>query len=183
MFAAALIAVSAAAAPSGLWWPAALPAAAAAVTAGYAASWRAGRRRLRADLAFRTQELLIGYLWETARRLPAGAVLTDPVTGRALAAERDCGFLTLVAGDPPAGPGVPARIAIVRRYAVGFARWPARPPLMHDIAPAKGHPGRMSWRQARQAARLAEQTGACDTDLGELTELAAQLGRAVVAAR
>ena len=127
MFAAALIAVSAAAAPSGLWWPAALPAAAAAVTAGYAASWRAGRRRLRADLAFRTQELLIGYLWETARRLPAGAVLTDPVTGRALAAERDCGFLTLVAGDPPAGPGIPARIAIVRRYAVGFARWPARP--------------------------------------------------------
>ena len=140
-FAAALIAVAAAAAPSGLWWPAAaLLATAAAVTTGYALSRQAGRRRLRADPAFRTQELLIGHLWEMTRRLPAGAILTDPATSRALVAERDCGFLTLVVTDPPAGPGVPTEIAILHRYAIGFARWPTRPPLMHDIAPAKVTP-------------------------------------------
>jgi hypothetical protein len=166
-----------------VWWAVAIVAAAGAFTGGYAVSWRAERRSVRRDPAFGTQEGLIRHLWETARRLPAGTTLTDPVTGRSLGTERAGGFLTLLVADPPAGPGDQPGTAIVHRYPLGFARRPIRPPLMHDITPAGGEPARISWRQARQAVRLAEQTGAGDTGPGELASLVIQLDRAVAATR
>lgn len=149
--AAILIAVVTVVAISGLWWPAATAAVAAASTAGYAVSWRAERRKLRGDPAIRSQERLIRHLWETTRRLPAGTLLTDPVTGRGLGAERAGGFLTLLVTDPPAGPDEQAGAMIVHRYLLGFARRPIRPPL-----DARHHPGA---RPARSLAVAAGQAG------------------------
>lgn len=178
---AVLIAVIVVLALSGLWWPAVVVALAAAFGTGYAWSWQGERRKLRSDPAFRTQERMIRHLWETTRCMPAGTILTDPVTGRGLGAERARGFLTLLVVEPPERPDDQTRPVIVHRYSVGFARRPIRPPLMHDISATDGPPARPSWRKARQAARLAEQTGTGDTDISELAALVGQLDRAIAA--
>ncbi|GAA2455763.1 hypothetical protein GCM10010191_88760 [Actinomadura vinacea] len=119
-------------------------------------------------------------LWETARHLSADRVLTDPATGNRLWVERFRGFVTLAVADPDEPDA--DRAATVTRYMLAFGRRPLPAPLfrhltpLHDAAAAT-----MSWRQAREVLRLADQTGTADTTLAELIELCAQLDRAVAA--
>jgi hypothetical protein len=175
---AVIIAVVAATAALRLWW---LGAATAAVAvAGYLSSSRSQRRRLRADPVFTAQEQMIRRLWKTARGLPAGTVITDPLTGSGLTAERASGFLTLVVIEPPASaaPGQ-SDAALVHRYMLGFAGRPLRPPLFHDVTAARNPPQSMPWRRTMDALQLAEQTGVADTDSVELADLVIQLDRAL----
>jgi hypothetical protein len=165
-----------------LWWLGA--AMAAAAVAGYLSSSIADRRRLRADPGYAAQERVIRQPWKTARGLPAGTVITDPLTGSSLGTERASGFLTLVVAEPPASalPGQ-ADAAIVHRYMLGFAGRPIRPPLFHDVTSAHNPPQRMTKRQLMDALQLAEQTGVADTDPMELAGLIIQLHRAMATRR
>ena len=179
--AAVLIAVVAVMALLHLVW---LGAATAAVAVGgYVSSSRSEKRRRRADPAFSAQERLIRRLWRLTRRLPADTVVTDPLTGCGLVAERSRGFLALLVTDPPASDPGPADAAIMHRYLLGFAGRPIRPPLFHDVTTARGRVDRMSWRQASDALQMAEQTGVADTDPMELAALVSQLDRALMAWR
>jgi hypothetical protein len=119
-----------------------------------------------------------------ARGLPAGTVITDPLTGSSLSTERASGFLALVVAEPPASalPGQ-ADAAIVHRYMLGFAGRPIRPPLFHDVTTAHNPPQRMTRRQLMDALQLAEQTGIADTGPVELAGLVIQLHRAMVTRR
>jgi hypothetical protein len=127
---------------------------------------------------------MIRELWSAARRLPAGRVLQDPVTGSGIFAERERGFLTLAIADPP-GPGDPAwqRDATVTRYLLGFLASPSPPPLFRRTAPLHENSlAPMPWRQARALLRFNDQTGASEATPGELAELRLQLERVIAAA-
>jgi hypothetical protein len=80
-----------------LWWLSAVVAGVA--IAGYVSASLSERRRLRAYPAFRGQEQLVRQLWKMTRCLPHETVITDPVTGSGLSAERIRGFLALAVSD------------------------------------------------------------------------------------
>lgn len=137
-----------------------------------AADIRRGRERHR-------QDVLIGKLWAALRRMPAGAVLVDPVTGSRISAERDGGFLILAITDPPGHPDVEATVA---RYTLGYWSVQARPPLyrhlagIHDASPA-----RMRWQQRERLARFNAMTSAAEVTTEELAGLLDQVARTVAA--
>jgi hypothetical protein len=164
------------------WWLGV--ATAVVVVAGFLSSSASERRRLRADPAFTAQEQLIRRLWTMTRSLPGSSVITDPLTGSGLSAERARGFLTLVVTDPPVS-ATPDQVdaAVVHRYALAFLGRLIGPPLFHDVTAGHGSPQRMSRRQAMNALELAEQTGVADTDPMDLAALVIQLDRALAAWR
>lgn len=127
---------------------------------------------------------MIRHLWEVARRLPADRTFADPVTGHRIMVERFRGYLTLTVGEPahPEDPDAD-REATLTRYMLGFGWRPIPPPLFRHVTPIHDtFTPKLSWRQARQALRLAEQTGAANSTHAELMELRTQLDRAIAAA-
>jgi hypothetical protein len=143
-----------------------------AATLSLAADIRRGRERHR-------QDVLIGKLWVAAERIPAGAVLHDPVTGSPISAEREGGFLILAVSDPPEHPDAEATVA---RYTLGFWAVQARPPLyrhlagIHDISPA-----RMRWQQRKRLAEFNAITCAAEVTTAELAGLLDQVTRTATA--
>ena len=137
-----------------------------------AADIRRGRERHR-------QEVLIGKLWATVKRIPAGTVLDDPVTGSRVSAERDGGFLILSIADPLDHPDAEATVA---RYTLGFWAVQARPPLyrhlagVHDMSPA-----RMRWQQRERLADFNAITSAAEVTTEELAGLLEQVTRTTTA--
>jgi len=133
-----------------------------------AADIRRGRER-------RKQDVLIGKLFVAAQRIPAGAVLADPITGSRVSAERERGFLILAITDPP---GHPEAEAVVAHYLLGFWAVPERPPLhrhlagVHDTSPA-----RMGWHQRKRLAEFNASTSALEVTTEELAGLLDQVTR------
>jgi hypothetical protein len=141
-------------------------------TLSLAADIRRGRERHR-------QDVLIGKLWAAVKRIPAGAVLDDPVTGSRVSAERDGGFLILSIADPLDHPEPEATVA---RYTLGFWAVQARPPLhrhlagIHDMSPA-----RMRWQQRERLADFNAITSAAEVTTDELAGLLEQVTRTTTA--
>jgi hypothetical protein len=137
-----------------------------------AADIRRGRDRHR-------QDVLIGKLWAAVKRIPAGAVLDDPVSGSQVSAERDGGFLMLAISDPLDHPDPET---IVARYVLGYWAVQARPPMyrhlagVHDMSPA-----RMRWQQRERLAEFNAITSAAEVTTEELAGLLEQVTRTTTA--
>lgn len=137
-----------------------------------AADIRRGRERHR-------QDVLIGKLWAAVKRIPAGIVLHDPVTGSRVTAERDGGFLMLAISEALDHPGPEATVA---RYVLGFWAVQARPPLyrhlagIHDMSPAQ-----MRWQQRERLAEFNAITSAAEVTTEELAGLLEQVTRTTTA--
>ena len=137
-----------------------------------AADIRRGRERHR-------QDVLIGKLWAAVKRIPAGTVLDDPVTGSRVSAERDGGFLILAIADRLDHPDPEATVA---RYMLGYWAVQARPPLyrhlagVHDMSPA-----RMRWQQRERLAEFNAITSAAEVTTEELGGLLEQVTRTTTA--
>lgn len=137
-----------------------------------AADIRRGRERHR-------QDVLIGKLWAAVKRMPAGIVLDDPVTGCRVSAERDGGFLILAITDPVDNPDPEATVS---RYVLGYWAVRARPPLhrhlagIHDESPAW-----MGWQQREQLAKFNAVTSAAEVTSEELAGLLGQVARTTAA--
>jgi hypothetical protein len=148
----------------------------------YLAGGRTGRRLdERGGGREHNERLLLRHLWDGARRLPSGRIVVDPVSGKCIGVQRHWGVLTLLVGDPPAAPD-----ALVTRYLLGFWRRPLSPPLFQETAPVHEIPGRESLRTSLRESftltRFNQASGAMETSLPELLELAARLERALEAA-
>jgi hypothetical protein len=137
-----------------------------------AADIRRGRERHR-------QDVLIGKLWAAVKRIPAGTVLGDPVTGSRVSAERDGGFLILAITDPLDHLDPEATVA---RYMLGYWAVRARPPLyrhlagVHDVSPAW-----MRWQQRERLAEFNAVTSAAEVTTEELAGLLEQVTRTTTA--
>ena len=137
-----------------------------------AADIRRGRERHR-------QDVLIGKLWVAVKRIPAGIVLDDPVTGSRVSAERDGGFLILAIADSLDHPDPEATVS---RYVLGYWAVRARPPLyrhlagIHDMSPAW-----MRWQQRDELAKFNAITSAAEVTTDELAGLLGQVARTTAA--
>jgi hypothetical protein len=137
-----------------------------------AADIRRGRERHR-------QDVLIGKLWTAVKPIPAGTVMTDPVSGCRVTVERDGGFLILAIADPLDHPDAEATVA---RYTLGYWSVQARPPMyqhlagIHDASPAQ-----MRWQQRERLAEFNAIISAAEVTTEELTRLLIQVTRTMAA--
>jgi len=137
-----------------------------------AADIRRGRER-------RRQDVLIGKLWTAVKRIPAGTVLDDPVTGSRVSAERDGGFLMLAIADPLDHPDPEATVA---RYVLGYWAVQARPPLYQHLAGIRDmSPARMRWQQRKRLTEFNAIISAAEVTIEELAELLDQVTRTTTA--
>jgi hypothetical protein len=125
------------------------------------------------------QSLAIRQLRAGIRRLPEGQVVTDPLTGARLRAERHGGFLALAVADS----AIPARDSLVTRYLLSVLGITVRPPVRRLVQPLH-FPGQpIGWREARRIVSFDIESGASDLTAAELAELVVMLRRASQAAR
>jgi len=137
-----------------------------------AADIRRGRERHR-------QDVLVGRLWTAVKRIPAGAVMADPVSGCQVSAERDGGFLILAIADPLDHPDADATVA---RYTLGYWSVQARPPLYRHLAGIHDNsPAQMRWQQRERLAEFNAITSAAEVTTDELSELLDQVTRTMAA--
>lgn len=156
---------------------------AAAVLAAFAAgiAWSAWRRKRGRSAEETAQRAAIRDLWGLARKVPARKLFRDPDTGHWLGVDRHHTMLEIVVSDleftDPDTDHVPD--AIVTSYHLGSAWRPMPPPIMRMHHPLNDTgPGR-TWEEAGEMLDFNERTGAMDTTAEELTELYAQLNRAI----
>jgi hypothetical protein len=125
----------------------------------------------------REQDRLTRLLWHTARRLSMGYTLQDPLTLTCMAVERERRALILAV----TGPDDISEDAIVTRYVLGSWGAPHGPPplLRHTAGIGDRSPVWMSW----WLHHFNEVTGAAEVTSADLSELRAQLDRAIAAAR
>ena len=121
------------------------------------------------------QDVLLGKLWTAVKRMPAGIMFKDPVSGCRVSAERDGGFLILAITDPLDHPELEATVA---RYTLGYWSVRARLPLyrhlagIHDTSPAQ-----MRWQQRERLAEFNAITSAAEVTTEELAALLDQVTR------
>jgi hypothetical protein len=127
----------------------------------------------------REQERLIRLLWATARQLPTGHTLQDPLTLAHMTVERQRRSLVLAV----TGPEDVGEDAIITRYVLGSWGAPYGPPplLRHTGTIQDRSPAWMSWRQLGWLHSFNQATGAAEVTSADLAELRVQLDRAIAA--
>jgi hypothetical protein len=129
----------------------------------------------------REQDRLTRLLWHTARRLPTGCTLQDPLTSTCMTVERERRALILAVTEPDNI----SEDATVTRYVLGSGGAPHGPPplLRHTAGIGDRSPVWMSWQQRGWLHHFNEVTGVAEVTSADLSELRAQLGRAIAAAQ
>jgi hypothetical protein len=170
---AALMGYGIAALAAWLWLPYLALLIAGAVVTAAGAVWLV--TVVRRGLAWHEQDVLLGKLWATVKRIPSGYVLCDPDTGELLCVERERGWLTLAVVDPPA----PGSASTVTRYMIGKWAAPVPPPLFRHMAALDDLPP-ARWRLRKQAwlADFNAEAGALVMTTDEIAGLLDQVNRA-----
>lgn len=154
-------------------------AALAAFVAGTLWSARKQKRNRTADET--AERATIRNLWDLARKIPTRRLFRDPETGRYLGVDRHHSVLEIVVSDldftDPATDHMPD--AIVTSYHLGSAWRPLPPPIMRMHNPLNDSGPGKTWREAGDLLDFNDRTGAMNNTTAELTDLHAQLNRAL----
>ncbi|MBN9747755.1 hypothetical protein DMP23_42835 [Amycolatopsis sp. A1MSW2902] len=160
------------------WWPLA-----AAVLAAFAAgiAWSTWRQKQGRSAEETAQRAAIRDLWKLARKAPTRKLFHDPETGQYLGVDRHHTMLEVAVSDlevtDPATDAVPD--AIITSYHLGSMWRPMPPPIMRMHVALNDTSPERTWEEAGELLDFNERTGAMDTTAAELTDLHAQLKRAL----